>query len=603
MGNQGRMLRHGMRELAGVARFLLAAVLVNTAAAHELRAESETCTTCKQVSQQDAGSKQWQSEALHESLQQQLKALGKLLAHPGQIDQQHLAAVADRRYAGTALVPDDLAVAADGCAFTVYRGTAISTERLDYRDYEGLRQSLIGLIQPLADARNIRYKFKTFRIAEQPESNQATTTTYLELFGAKQHGGVEIHATWQCRWTLPTAESANQPPQLLEIRLADYEQVATSHGPLLADCTSAVLAHNSTFDAQIRRGTNHWMNCLDYRAGVDMQGHQGLAVGDINGDGLDDVYLCQNGALPNQLFIQNPDGTATEQAADANLDLLTGSRSALLIDLDNDGDQDLVLSSDDTVFFLENDGQAHFRMRAGWKSPSRLFTLSAADYDQDGDLDVYACGLVELGERPAPIPYHDANNGGSNALIANQGNWQFRDVADEVGLDQNNARFSYASSWADYDNDGDQDLYVANDFGRNNLYRNDGGKFVDVAAAAGVEDIGAGMSATWGDFNADGDVDLYVSNMFSSAGGRIAFQQRFGSDYGAAGKSHLQRHARGNTLLVNRGDGTFEDISEVAHVTMGRWAWASSFADLNNDGREDLLVANGYITGEDTKDL
>ncbi|MGI9427992.1 MAG: FG-GAP repeat domain-containing protein, partial [Bythopirellula sp.] len=568
MGNQGPTTRRWTREFASAARFLLAAVLANSALAHHLLAESETCPTCQQAGQQDVGSKQWRSEALHESLQQQFKALGKLLASPAQIDQQHLTAVADRQYIGTSLVPRDLAVAAQDCAFTVLRGTEISTATLDRRTLAGLQQSLIELIEPLADAKNIRYKFKTFRIAEQPETQQATTTTYLELQGDNANTGVEIHATWRCRWKLPPEDQREQPPRLLEIRLADYEQVAAPAGPLLADCTSAVLAHNPTFDTQIRRGTNYWMKCLDYRAGVDMQGHQGLAVGDINGDGLDDVYLCQNGALPNQLFIQNRDGTASEQAASAKLDLLTASRGALLLDLDNDGDQDLVLSSDDTVFFLENDGQGRFQMRTGWKSPARLFTLSAADYDQDGDVDIYACGLVDLGERPAPIPYHDANNGGSNALLANEGSWQFRDVTNEVGLDQNNSRFSYASSWEDYDNDGDQDLYVANDFGRNNLYRNDGGRFVDVAAEAGVEDIGAGMSATWGDFNADGYVDLYVSNMFSSAGGRIAFQQQFGGDYGAAGKSHLQRHARGNTLLVNRGDGTFEDISEVAHVTM-----------------------------------
>ena len=98
-------------------------------------------------------------------------------------------------------------------------------------------------------------------------------------------------------------------------------------------------------------------------------------------------------------------------------------------------------------------------------------------------------------------------------------------------------------------------------------------------------------------------MDLYVSNMFSSAGGRIAFQRQFGEAYSQHDKLALQRHARGNTLMVNRGDGTFEDVSVDAHVTMGRWAWASSFADLNNDGLEDLLVANGFITGEDTKDL
>ncbi len=87
-----------------------------------------------------------------------------------------------------------------------------------------------------------------------------------------------------------------------------------------------------------------------------------------------------------------------------------------------------------------------------------------------------------------------------------------------------------AASWEDYDQDGDLDLYVANDFGRNNLYRNDDGQFVDVAAEAGVEDISAGMSVSWGDYNNDGQADLYVGNMFSSAGNRVTYQRQFSSD-------------------------------------------------------------------------
>ena len=545
----------------------------------------------------------WRSETLHEALQKQLKTLGNLLAQPESLDHAQLASLAEPKYAGTALLPHKIVEAMRDSKFTVVRGKAGGNTTLEHEGLAGLKASLSELLEPLAGASEVRAKFKTFRIAEQPATHQATTTAYVELIGSAPSGDVEIHATWHCRWSLPAEDEQQEQPRLLEIRLADYERVESRAGQLLADCTSAVLGQNPTFDEQIRRGTNHWMNCLDYRAGVDLQGHQGLAVGDVNGDGLDDVYLCQNGALPNRLYVQNADGTATERSAEAKLDLLMGTKGALLLDLDNDNDQDLVLSVGQNVLFLENDGAAHFRMRADWRGPARLFSLSAADYDQDGDLDIYACGLVEIDERPVPVPYHDANNGGRNALLANEGSWNFRDVTDEVGLSQNNTRFSYASSWEDYDNDGDQDLYVANDFGRNNLYRNDGGTFVDVAAAAGVEDLGAGMSATWGDANGDGLVDLYVSNMFSSAGGRIAFQQQFGGEYSEQDKKILQRHARGNTLLINHGDGTFRDVSEAAHVTMGRWAWASSFADLNNDGREDLLVANGYITGEDTKDL
>ena len=111
------------------------------------------------------------------------------------------------------------------------------------------------------------------------------------------------------------------------------------------------------------------------------------------------------------------------------------------------------------------------------------------------------------------------------------------------------------------------------------------------------------MSVAWCDYNGDGRPDLYVGNMFSSAGERIAYQRRFQPDADDEVRRQFQRHARGNTLFENSGDGTFRDVSIDRNVTMGRWAWGSPFVDINNDGRPDLLVANGYITGEDTNDL
>ena len=172
-----------------------------------------------------------------------------------------------------------------------------------------------------------------------------------------------------------------------------------------------------------------------------------------------------------------------------------------------------------------------------------------------------------------------------------------------MGLDHNNHRFSLACSWEDFDNDGDQDLYVANDFGRNNLYRNDGGKFSDVAAELNVEDMSAGMSVSWADCDNNSKMDLYVSNMWSSAGNRIAYQREFlrGSNDQSV-RSKFQRHARGNSLFLNSND-KFTDISEASRTTMAGWAWSSTFADLNNDGWQDLIVANGYITQENQNDL
>jgi hypothetical protein len=111
------------------------------------------------------------------------------------------------------------------------------------------------------------------------------------------------------------------------------------------------------------------------------------------------------------------------------------------------------------------------------------------------------------------------------------------------------------------------------------------------------------MSVAWADVDRDGQMDLYISNMFSSAGSRITHQPEFKSDASDEIRTRLQRFARGSTLLRNEGTGEFEDISEAAGVTLGRWAWSSNFLDVNNDGSEDICVANGYITSDDTSDL
>ena len=94
-----------------------------------------------------------------------------------------------------------------------------------------------------------------------------------------------------------------------------------------------------------------------------------------------------------------------------------------------------------------------------------------------------------------------------------------------------------------------------------------------------------------------------MSNMFSSAGNRITFQERFRNHAAGGSKPVYQRLSRGNTLLENSGDGKFRDVSVEAGATMGRWAWGSLFADVNNDGWDDLLVCNGFLTQDFADDL
>ena len=447
-----------------------------------------------------------------------------------------------------------------------------------------------------------RAKLKQFKIDE--EEGGFATQVYVELSRSGKTGSVQANAIWHCRWLLTAAEEV----RLASIEVTDYQETRFQGegGRMFEDVTTAALGGNACFDAQILRGIDDWVPRITKLHRFWKFGWHGVTVGDVNGDGFDDIYMPEAGGLPNRLFLQEADGTLSDVSAEAGVDWLESTSAALFVDLDKDGDQDLVAASKPMTLFLENDGRGHFKMRTGLYVVEDPFSLSAADYDSDGDLDVYVCGYNrEDSERNvvAPVPYHDANNGGRSVLFRNDGDFHFADASAECGLDaNNNTRFSLASSWEDYDNDGDPDLYVANDYGRNNLYRNDGGKFTDVAGEMGVEDISSGMSITWGDHDRDGRMDAYVSTMFSAAGNRVTYQRKFAAQRAGGDLSEIQRMARGNSLFQNK-PGGFLDVSADSGTIMGRWAWSSLFGDLNNDGWEDLAVANGFITSTDSGDL
>ena len=521
----------------------------------------------------------WDSEAFAEATMKQFKILGKTLI------------------ANTPLLTSGVIAPSPNEV-----GTVPDLDRKIY-DQEGL--SIISgggpasLTAPFfTDAIDPWIKFKIVDV--ELKGKVAVTDILVQASGKKSEGSIQqVNAKWQVFWTLKS------PPQIFEIRIIEHDFI-DSNGSF-TDCTAEALTDRKLIDSQFLYGREHWFSQTENALGVEGRGN-GIAIGDVNNDGLEDLYFCQSAGLPNRLLLRQPDGSLRDLSAAAGVDWLDTTRAALFVDLDNDGDQDLALTMGTRLVLHENVGNGTFPIRAVLASKSVLFSLNAIDFDRDGDLDLFTCGYSGAGQiSPAdvfasPMPYHDANNGAPNALLANDGRWGFRDVTAETGLGVHNLRFSLASVWEDYDNDGDQDLYVANDFGRNNLYRNDDGKFTDVAGEAGVEDIGPGMSASWGDANNDGLSDLYVSNMFSSAGSRITRQKQFQSGLDSESLASFQRHARGNSLFINQGDGTFIDVAESSGAVMGRWAWGSLFVDLNNDGWKDLYVTNGFVTAEKPDD-
>ncbi len=427
-----------------------------------------------------------------------------------------------------------------------------------------------------------------------------------DAFVEGNSGAKQFRARWHTTWKMDDAGE----PILTKLHWDAHTEAESSTTPWFQDQTASVWESAREAADQLDRGLDHWLTRIERTHGMLYFDRHGLAVGDVNGDGLDDLYVCQGGGLPNRLFVQEGPGKVLEIAREAGVDWLDDTASALFVDLDNDGDQDLVLATFEGVLVLEQYQPLKFERRVLLEtSDTDLHGLSSVDVDGDGRLDLYLTVDFADAQRATSAPafvYHDANDGGRNCLwrnVISDSDWTFIDITASSGLDVHNRRHSLAAAWEDYDNDGDQDLYVGNDYGQNCLYQNNDGRFVEIAVRAGVVDFGSGMSVSWGDVNRDGFMDLYVGNMFSSAGSRLSNMTPFLPGSSPELRDLYQRFSKGNSLFVSKNGTTFEDRSFPSNTAMGRWAWSSLFADFNNDAWEDLVVANGYITTEDTGDL
>ena len=394
---------------------------------------------------------------------------------------------------------------------------------------------------------------------------------------------------------------------------ASSEFRARLTGPGFTDISIAAFGSIDSYRAQMCKGIDYWRTVLDGASRIDIYGNNGICAGDFDGDGHDDLYVCQPAGLPNRLYRNRGDGTFEDVTESAGVGLLDGTSAAIFADLTNSGRQDLIVVRSSGPLLFVNRGDGTFQLRPDAfhfaRPPQGTFTgIAVADYDRDGLLDVYFCTYSfyqGLSEYEFPKPYYDAQNGPPNFLLKNRGDHTFEDVTIPSGLDVNNNRFSFACGWSDYDHDGWPDLYVVNDFGRKVLYKNNrNGTFTDVSAEAGVEDPGEGMSMTWFDYDNDGYDDMYVVNMWEAAGRRVTRQPEFMPHVPEKIRHVFWQDAAGNTLLHNEGpSGKFRDVTEESGTQVGGWNWGSDTWDFDHDGYADLYVANGFISGAKKDDL
>ena len=539
----------------------------------------------------------WKTEALAEYANKKLKQLGDLFFNDGTLE-----TIITSDFSTDPLSPKELKTLLSKDSIIIQSADIQSNTKKEGAEH--LQKELISTRNQTSELPEERYiKFKIVGIDLKSDQETFNTKVLFNINYRTNSNIVQKNAVWSINW-----KGLDEHTKISDITIQSFSQAIRQKAfPLFTEITESVIGENSCYTTQLAHGMNHWLTRAPVRAMLNRFGTPGISIGDVNGDGLDDFFLCQEPGLPNRLFIQQKDGKALELSKEWGVDWIEDSRSSVIADFDNDGDQDLAVACYGMVVIANNNNQRGFEpvtvLRTSWSTSS----LAAADYDNDGLIDLYVCAYVNedngdsIGTGSNEFVYHDAENGAANTLFKNTtkdtGNLSFIDVTEQVGLNINNSRWSFAASWEDYDNDGDQDLYVANDYGRNNLYNNDKGKFTDLASKTDSEDSASGMSVSWADYDRDGNMDLYVSNMFSAAGNRITNQKQFKNSTQQSVRERFRRFARGNTLLRNTGQ-IFQDTSLSAGVNMGRWAWGSNFIDFNNDTFPDLIVANGYLTSK-----
>ncbi len=390
----------------------------------------------------------------------------------------------------------------------------------------------------------------------------------------------------------------------------------------------------------------HFTNRLALNRGLTNQIYlngSGVAAGDVDGDGRCDLYFCGLDS-PNALYLNRGNWRFEEVAGNAGVSCPDqASTGAVLADLDGDRDLDLIVNAIDRgprVFLNDSKGRfTEITTQAGLGSAAGGMSLALADVDGDGDLDLYVVNyrrstmrdepekrfrvsvtngvyqLVAVDNQPAIGP-ELANrftvdpvagvleNGEADALYLNEGGGRFRRVdwsdgfRTETGAPAK-APFDWGLSamFRDLNQDGAPDLYVCNDFqSPDRIWLNDGrGRFRALPRSALRQTSLFSMGVDVADVDRDGWDDVFVVDMLSREHARRQVQVMDlapvnASDPGSADRPQISR----NTLLRNRGDGTYAELAFFAGVEASEWSWCPTFLDVDLDGFEDLLITTGH---------
>jgi hypothetical protein len=322
-----------------------------------------------------------------------------------------------------------------------------------------------------------------------------------------------------------------------------------------------------------------------------------VSVVDFDRDGLQDLYVINSGeGTKNALYRNKGDGTFEDVAeklgvADLNRQGDGVCMGAVWGDYDNDGYEDLLVYRWGKPELFHNDkGKGFTRVTEKAGLPAWVNANSAIwlDFDSDGKLDLFIAGYwadnINLWKlettKIMPESFQYANNGGRKYLYRNKGDGTFEDVTAKVGIDS--TRWTLGVAATDLRGTGYPDIVLANDYGINQFYANQGGeKFVDLSKATQVGDMSkSGMSACFGDVFNQGRFAIYTCNI-TEPGILLQWNNLWVPEPGAAGDKLR-----------------YENLAQSLGVARGGWSWGAQFGDLNNDGKIDLFLTNGYISAD-----